>query len=216
MPRARRHNYYANVVSTIALVLATAGGTAFAATHASTASHGKHKPKHHTSHHSNRGPTGPKGATGATGATGSAGPGGATGKTGATGATGPAAVPNTATQTVTSFTLSAIRQTVVEAIATTTGKQLVIAQVAAHRTTPMTAGDAIGCVLNNLTSAPGTDVDPVVATFPTEASGSSFVDFPLEAVIQAKAGDTLAVGCVGGSAGFVGDSATITLIPLAG
>lgn len=120
-----------------------------------------------------------------------------------------------ATGTSSNVTLSAIRQLVASATASAGGHQLAFAQVAAHRTSPQTAGDSIGCVLNDLTAAPGTDFGPAVATFPNAGAFSSFVDIPLQSVIPTNPGDTIAVSCTGGSAGFVVDNANIALIPLA-
>jgi hypothetical protein len=211
----RRRPSYANVASTLALIVAVGGGTAFAASHHYIITSTKQiKPKVLRTLHGKNGKNGKDGNNGKKGTNGTNGVTGPTGPTGATGATGPAAVPNAVTGTATNVTLSAIRGLVASAIAPSTAKDLVIAQVAAHRATPQSPGDSIGCVLNDLTAAPGTDYSPANATFPVATGFSSFVAVPLQAVIPANAGDIVAVSCVGGSAGFAVDSATITVIPL--
>ena len=203
----RRRVSYANVASTLALVAAIGGGTAWAASHHYLiTSTSQIKPK---VLNKLRGHRGPVGATGAKGAPGAAGPKGAKGATGATGA-----VAGIVTGTASNVTLSAIRHAVLTATASTGGHQLVIAQVAAHRATPQTVGDSIACVLNNLTAAAGTDFGPAVATFPAAGAFSSGVTVALQSVIPTSAGDTVAVSCVGGSAGFVVDNANIALIPM--
>jgi hypothetical protein len=91
---------YANVMATVAVVLAVGGGTALAATQLLPAnSVGSAQLKRaavtpaklsNGAKATLTGPTGPKGSTGARGATGPAGAKGATGATGATGLQGPA------------------------------------------------------------------------------------------------------------------------------
>jgi hypothetical protein len=97
---ARRPVSYANVVSTLALVMAIGGGSALAATSATDSS--KHKPKHHyvitsTSQikpsvisklHGANGKNGKNGTNGTNGTKGATGATGVTGSTGATGAAG--------------------------------------------------------------------------------------------------------------------------------
>jgi len=204
----RRRPSYANVTATLALIVAIGGGTAFAASqHYTITSTKQIKPKVLRALHGKNGKNGKNGSDGVNGATGPTGP------AGPTGATGPAGIPKAVTGTATNVTLSAIRGPVVSA-ASTGGKQLVLGEVSAHRATPQSAGDSIGCVLNDLTAAPGTDYGAANASFPSEGAFSSFVAVPLQAVISTNSGDTVAVSCVGGSVGFVVDSATITLVPL--
>ncbi|HLW93799.1 MAG TPA: hypothetical protein VKS25_00325 [Solirubrobacteraceae bacterium] len=76
---------YANVVATLALFLALAGGTAYAARHYLIHSIHQIKPAVVRELRGNRGPSGPRGLRGSRGLTG---PAGKTGKTGATGTTG--------------------------------------------------------------------------------------------------------------------------------
>lgn len=116
--------------------------------------------------------------------------------------------------TSSNVTLSAIRAPVASATASAGGHQLVFAQVEAHRLTA-NPGDSIGCVLNDITAAPGTDYDVVVATFPAAGGGTSYVDLPLQSVIPSNPGDTIAVSCTGGAAGYAVDVANIALLPLA-
>ena len=70
---------YANLVSTLALVLALGGGTAWAAHHYLITSTHQIKPSVLASLHGKRGSTGPKGTDGKNGARGATGPTGATG-----------------------------------------------------------------------------------------------------------------------------------------
>jgi len=200
---------YANIVATLALVVAVGGGSAWAATrhhhHYLVTSTGQIKPKVLKKLHGAKGAPGANGANGAAGARGARG---ATGATGATGAVGVSAGSNT------NVTLSAIRMAVVSATASTTGTDVVIAQVAAQRTNPG-AKDTVSCVLNDITSSPGTDVDLVTATFPdTGATSTSSVDLPLQGEIPVKAGDTVAASCTGGSLGYAVQTANIALIPV--
>jgi hypothetical protein len=202
---------YANIVATLALVVAVGGGTAWAATHKGhhhyvITSAGQIKPKVLNKLHGAKGANGAPGADGAVGAKGATGPAGATGASGAVGVT---------TGTDSNVILSAIRSAVVDAVAPSTGTDLVIAQIGAHVTFggAGSAGDSIGCVINNITSAPGTDIDVVGAAFPdTGATSTSNVDLPLQAPVPVKAGDTVAVSCQGGAA--VVDTASIALIPI--
>jgi len=82
------HSRYANVVATLALFLALAGGTAYAARHYLIHSIHQIKPSVVRELRGSRGPRGYRGARGLTGAAGKAGKNGATGATGASGATG--------------------------------------------------------------------------------------------------------------------------------
>lgn len=89
---------YANVTSTLALVLALAGGSAYAANHYLITSPKQIKPSVLRALHGSTGATGPagtNGAPGSNGANGGIGPRGATGTTGATGATGSPGTPGT-------------------------------------------------------------------------------------------------------------------------
>jgi hypothetical protein len=209
----RSHVSYANIVATLALVVAVGGGTAWAATHHRHHHYlitgtGQIKPKVLKKLHGANGANGTPGAAGAVGAKGATGPTGPTGASGAVGVT---------TGNNSNVTLSAIRSAVVDAVAPNTGSDLVTAQIGAHLTFGGTASatDSIGCVINNITSAPGTDIDPVSATFPdTGATQTSDVDLPLQAVVAVKAGDTVAVACIGGSLGYAVDTANIALIPI--
>src|SRR6185437_14944481 len=81
---SRKRVSYDNIASTLALVLALGGGTAWAAHHYSITSTKQIKPSVLKKLHGARGKNGTTGATGATGATG------VTGVTGVTGGTGPA------------------------------------------------------------------------------------------------------------------------------
>jgi hypothetical protein len=100
---SRKRSSYANVVATVALVLAIGGGSAWAARHYTITSPNQIKPsvlkalkgkngKSGTNGTNGAigaiGPTGAQGTAGGTGATGAAGTAGATGVAGATGATG--------------------------------------------------------------------------------------------------------------------------------
>jgi hypothetical protein len=78
---------YANIVSTLALVIAVGGGTAWAATHDHYAITSTSQIKPDVLHRL-RGQRGANGATGAPGAAGSVGAEGATGPTGPTGVAG--------------------------------------------------------------------------------------------------------------------------------
>jgi hypothetical protein len=91
MSRIRRRLTYANVISTLALVLVVGGGSAVAASHFGKESIGTRALKKEAvtpaklsaaSKATLTGPAGPKGATGATGATGPAGAAGAQGAPG--------------------------------------------------------------------------------------------------------------------------------------
>ena len=94
------------------------------------------------------------------------------------------------------------------------GHQLVIAEIEAHRVSaPL--GDSISCVLNNITAAPGTDYDAISATFPYTGGGDSYVNIPLQSTIPSSPGDTIAVSCTGGMAGYIVDQANIALLPMA-
>jgi hypothetical protein len=95
--RVRRRLTYANVISTLALVLVVGGGSAVAASHFGKESIGTRALKKEAvtpaklsaaSKAALTGPAGAKGATGATGATGPAGPAGTPGTPGAPGAPG--------------------------------------------------------------------------------------------------------------------------------
>jgi hypothetical protein len=86
--RRMRRARYANVVATLALFLAIAGGTAYAARHYLIHSIHQIKPSVVRELRGNRGPRGLRGLRGVRGAAGSAGKAGTTGATGATGATG--------------------------------------------------------------------------------------------------------------------------------
>ena len=207
-PGSRRRISYANVTATLALIAAIGGGTAWASTnHWKITRLGQIKPSVREALRGHNGTNRTNGATGARGATG------ATGTAGATGPTGPTGMPGIATGS-SAVTASAIQSAVVDAVATTTGNQLVTAQIAASRAGPQTIGDAVGCTIVNVTAAPGTDLDQVSVSFPIEnASTASNVDFPLQAVVAAHAGDTIAVECVGGSLGFAVPQASIALIP---
>jgi hypothetical protein len=205
--RGRPRLSYANVAATLALVVAIGGGTAWAAAHHfKISSVGQIKPSVRRALRGHNGSNGSNGAAGATGATGLAGAKGATGATGAMG------VPGIVTATASSVTLTAVQQSVVSATATTAGNQLVIAQVAASRL-PQNPGDSVGCSIVNVTAAPGTNLGSVVGSFPIETGFTSFVDVPLQAVVAARAGDSVAVECVGGAAGFAVTNANIALIP---
>jgi hypothetical protein len=78
---ARKHVTYANVVATLALVLALGGGTAWATGYIIVSTH-QIKPSVLKSLRGNRGPRGYTGANGTNGANGAAGPAGATGSAG--------------------------------------------------------------------------------------------------------------------------------------
>jgi hypothetical protein len=84
----RRRLGYANVVSTLALVLAIGGGTAWAAHHYLITSTSQIKPSVLAKLHGARGPAGAQGNAGAQGAAGAAGASGASGAAGAAGAPG--------------------------------------------------------------------------------------------------------------------------------
>jgi hypothetical protein len=202
----RRRPSYANVAATLALVVAIGGGTAWAATH---------KRHHHyviTSTSQIR-PKVLKKLHGAHGTAGTNGAPGAGGSKGATGPTGPTGVAGIVTSSNTSASLSATLSAVVDATAPVSGKILVTGQVNAERTNPQ--GDSeVGCSIVDITSAPGTELGSVQATFPIEGTANSFVDVPVQAQVSATAGDTIAIECIGGNAGYSAPEESISLIPV--
>jgi len=199
----RRRPSYASIVSTLALVVAIGGGTAWAATHQHylITSTSQIKPKVLKKL---RGHNGAKGANGLNGAKG------ATGPTGAQGATG---VPGIVTATNKSVTLSATQLPVVDATASLTGNLLVLGQVSGLETNPQVDGQ-LSCSVVDVTAAPGTSLGSAAATFPKETMSSSSVDVSVEAQVAATKGDTISVECVAGSAGYSAPEATIALIPM--
>jgi hypothetical protein len=72
----------------------------------------------------------------------------------------------------------------------------------------------VGCSIVDITSAPGTDLGSVQATFPIEATANSFVDVPVQAQLTATAGDTIGIECIGGAAGYSAPEESISLIPM--
>ena len=195
---------YANIASTLALIVAIGGGTAWAATHHHylITSTGQIKPKVLKTL---RGRNGTNGVNGAAGAKGATGPSGATGATG---------VPGIVTATNTSVTLSATQMAVVDTTAPVTGTVLVLGQVSGLETSPQVDG-AMSCSVVNITAAPGTSLGSAAATFPKENLASSSVDVSVQAQVVATKGDTIAVECVAGSAGYSAPNASIALIPMA-
>src|SRR5579859_7794824 len=129
----RRRPPYANIASTLALIVAIGGGTAWAATHHHyvITSTGQIKPKVLKKLRGHNGTNGANGAAGARGATGATGPSGATGATG---------VPGIVTATNTSVTLSAVQMAVVETTAPVTGNILVLGQVSGLESNPQVDG----------------------------------------------------------------------------
>ena len=123
-------------------------------------------------------------------------------------------MPGIVTATNTSVTLSATQMAVVRATAPVTGNVLVLGQVAGLETNPQVDG-AMSCSVVNVTAAPGTSLGSAAATFPKETAASSSVDVSVQAQVAATKGDTIAVECVAGSAGYSAPNASIALIPVA-
>jgi hypothetical protein len=201
----RRRPSYATIVSTLALVIAIGGGSAWAVTHhhyliTSTA---QIKPKVLKKLHGHDGASGPAGARGANGATG---PSGATGATGATGIAG------IVVGTSGSQSLSAITAAIVQATAPSSGSFLVLGQVSGAETNPQVDG-GMSCSIVNITAAPGTTIASSAATFPKETAAASSVDVTVQASVTATKGDTIAVECVAGAAGYSSPSSSISLTP---
>lgn len=197
-PRGRPS--YANITSTLALIVAIGSGTAWAATHHHyvITSTGQIKPtvlKKLQGHDGTNGVNGAKGARGATGPTG---------------ATGLAGI---VTATNTSVTLSATQATVVQVTAPLSGNLLVLGQVAGRKTNPQSDG-ALACGVVDVTAAPGTPLGLASATFPKETLQDSFVDVSVQARVAATKGDTIGVECVAGSAGYSAPAVSIALIPM--
>lgn len=202
--RAAGRLTYANVASTLALVIAVGGGTAWAAHHYTITSTHQIKPRVLKKLRGAQGPKGDPGPAGARGAAGARGP---------AGPTGPAGVVGVASGTSTSVTLSAVEHSVVSATAGKTGNQIVIGQVQGQLASPQPPGQSISCFLVNVTGDPGTNHNPQSANFAVTTPNPSNVWLTLQGVISAKAGDTVAVECTGGAAGFSVPIATIALIP---
>jgi hypothetical protein len=196
---------YANIASTLALIVAIGGGTAWAATHHHhyvISSTGQIKPKVLKKLRGHNGTDGANGAAGAKGAKGASGP------------TGPTGVAGIVTATNTGVTLSATQAVVVQATAPVTGGLLVLGQVAGRETYPQVDG-ALGCSVVNVTAAPGTSLGSAGATFPKETLAISSVDVSVQAQVSATKGDEIAVECVAGSAGYSAPNVSIALIPMA-
>lgn len=201
----RRRPSYASIASTLALFLVIGGGSAWAVTHHHylITSTSQIKPKVLKKLRGHNGTSGTAGARGANGATG------ATGVTGATGATGVAGI---VVGTNGTTSLSAISSAIVEATAPSTGTFLVTGQVSGAETNPQVDG-ALSCSIVDITKAPGTDLASSAATFPKETAANSLVDVTVQASAAANSGDTIAVECVAGAAGYSSPQSSITLIP---
>jgi hypothetical protein len=201
----RRRPSYASIASTLALFLVIGGGSAWAVTHHHylITSTSQIKPKVVRKLRGHNGANGAAGARGANGATG------ATGVTGATGATGVAGIVIGSNG---STSLSAITSAIVESTAPSSGTFLVTGQVSGAETNPQVDG-ALSCSIVDITKAPGTDLATSSATFPKETTASSFVDVTVQASATATSGDTIAIECVAGAAGYSSPQSAITLIP---
>jgi hypothetical protein len=200
----RRHPSYASIVSTLALIVAIGGGTAWAATHHHylITSTSQIKPKVLQKLRGHNGTNGTNGSAGARGPSGATGPPGATGVSGIV------------TATDTNVTLTGMQRVVVDATAPVTGKLLVLGQVEGVETNPQFDG-GLGCSVVNVTAAPGSSLGPGAATFPKETTLSSSVDVSVQAQVAATKGDTIAIECAAGAAGYSAPNASIALIPIA-
>jgi hypothetical protein len=206
----RRRPSYASIVSTLALVIAIGGGSAWAATHRHylITNTGQIKPRVLKKLRGHNGKDGTNGLNGAKGASGPAGPMGATGATGVTGVAG------IVTATSTNVTLSAMDMPVVDATAPLTGNLLVLGQVSGLETNPQGDGQ-VSCSIVDVTAAPGTLLGSAGATFAKETLVSSSVDVAVQAKVAARKGDTISIECVAGSLGYSAPSSNIALVPMA-
>ena len=116
-PGRPRKFTYANVISTVALFMAVAGGSAYAASHYLITNTKQIKPSVLASLKGNEGPAGPAGAPGGAGPVGTAG---TAGPAGAAGAPGPPGAPNPSATTVDGQTVGKIFENMVPGTALTT------------------------------------------------------------------------------------------------